>query len=112
MSGYRGSKHHNWKNGRIIENGYVRLLIEDDKYLPMCIRGRRVLEHGYVVARSLGRCLTGDEIVHHLNGIRGDNRLENLAIVNRNTHGKNTLLLIAQERIRELETPQSIGGSK
>lgn len=32
-----------------------------------------------------------------------------IALVNKNTHEKHTLLLIAQKRIRELEIPQTIG---
>ena len=40
-------------------------------------------EHRLVVARALGRPLTRDESVHHLNGDRGDCRLENLELWSR-----------------------------
>ena len=39
-----------------------------------------VLEHIYVMEQMLGRALTADETVHHKNGVRHDNRPENLEL--------------------------------
>lgn len=43
-------------------------------------RGNYVFEHIIVMEQTLGRHLFPDESVHHLNGVRSDNRPENLEL--------------------------------
>ncbi len=90
-------------------NGYLMVRINiNDPYWPMVNRmglspGKNgyVMEHRLIVAKNLGRCLTLDEVVHHLNGIRDDNRLANLVLLSDMQHRH--FIPALQKRIQQLE---------
>jgi len=61
-------------------------------YVVMTIDGRQVKEHRYVMEKHLHRELSNNEVCHHINGIKDDNRLSNLIVMSREEHaGKLTL---------------------
>jgi len=84
-----GEKSNNWKGGRSIDaHGYIRILIDaDSPYYPMAHkaknrrRTRDITEHRLIMAQYLGRCLYPWEVVHHINGNKTDNRIENLRLM-------------------------------
>lgn len=84
----RRENHPSWRGGRVIDgHGYIRVrLAKADADLITAHHNGYVLEHRLVMARLLGRPLERHETVHHVNGDRKDNRLENLQL-RRGPHG-------------------------
>jgi hypothetical protein len=56
---------------------------KSDGYMRLTINGREVMEHRHVMEQMLGRPLLDTESVHHRNGVRHDNRPENLELWSR-----------------------------
>ena len=104
-----GTPAHSWnyKGGRTItKQGYVLVLVPlsngNWKYKP---------EHRVVMENKLGRRLLAGETVHHKNGDRTDNRLENLELWSRkHTSGQRVtdLLAWAREIIATYETEEQL----
>lgn len=75
----KGAANNNWKGGyRKHSNGYRWKLV----------KGKYILEHRYIMEQFLGRKLTFNENVHHINGNKLDNKIENLEVLSRAQHTK------------------------
>lgn len=79
-----GNKHPNWSGGRKkTVAGYMKV------YAPGHHRAQKdkyVLEHIVIMEKHLGRKLDSDECIHHINGIKNDNRIENLIVLKKSAH--------------------------
>lgn len=71
-----GDKHYKWNGGKRLSKGYV--LIGNYNH------GRR--EHIVVAEKMIGRKLRKNEVVHHINENKQDNRPENLKVMDRGEH--------------------------
>lgn len=70
--------------GRIKDyDGYIYIYKPKHPTSNAC---KYIFEHRLIMEKHLGRLLKKNEIIHHLNGIIDDNRLENLELVTRSYH--------------------------
>jgi len=106
----RGKHNGQWKTGRTKNTeGYTLIKIQpDDFFYSMASINGYVAEHRLIMAKHLRRCLLKWEVVHHINGIRTDNRLENLELLpHRKYHIVDTLsksaIATLEKRVAYLE---------
>lgn len=74
---YIADKSGSWKGGRVKQGGYIKVKAASH---PNANVAGYVSEHTKIMSEFLGRPLVKGENVHHINGVRDDNRLENLEL--------------------------------
>jgi len=79
----RGPNNPVWKGGKMVHEGYILILTPGH---PFAQKDGYVLEHRLVMEKHLCRYLKPDEVVHHINGIKTDNRIENLQLMTISEH--------------------------
>ena len=74
-----GENARNWKGGKTTNSdGYIKLYMPTH---PFSCKAGFVYEHRYVMEQHIGRHLLKHEIVHHKNGNKKENRIENLELL-------------------------------
>jgi hypothetical protein len=79
-------------------------------YKQIFVNGKRIDEHRYIIEQHLGRKLKRNEYVHHKNGNKRDNRIENLEIMTPLEHNRHHLEKLPKTKIciecgKEFEPP-------
>lgn len=80
LKGYHsGKRHWKWKGGRRLNksNGYIEIYTPGHPYTNY---KKIVYEHRLIMEKHIDRFLYPKERVHHINGIKTDNRIENLQL--------------------------------
>ena len=96
----RGENHPNWKGGRYFNDiGYVMIYAPEH---PRASSNGYVREHIKVWMESYGAIPKG-HVIHHLNGVKSDNRLANLSLTPIGKHQTYALINVMQARIADLE---------
>lgn len=73
-----------WKIEKVIKKGdYLYCIVRNH---PKANKHGYVLHHRVIVENHLGRLLNSDEEVHHINGNKHDNRVENLQVMKKGQH--------------------------
>ena len=97
----KGDKHPNWRGGRKRDRyGYYQLHLPSH---PRADSKGYVFEHIWVWEKTHNKPLPEGYVVHHLNGIKGDNRPRNLCALPKERHHSQLVNQALKQRIRELE---------
>lgn len=68
---------------KLRQDGYIKVYFPEHPYSSS---DGYIMEHRLVMEKKIGRYLNADEVVHHINRVRADNRIENLMLMTKKEH--------------------------
>jgi len=97
----KANKERRHKSKELFFKNFINLrpqskFVSDDGYIICLFGSYKYPEHRWVMMKQLNRSLEKWEEVHHINGIRDDNRLENLEL-HPNSHSVKAIVYLRQE---------------
>lgn len=90
----------NWKGGIRHAGGYIEIRMPSH---PRATKDGYVRQHILVWEQVHNKALPDGWVIHHLNGIKSDNRPNNLLAMPKQKHSSYIFLKAVQERLREKE---------
>ena len=80
----KGKRSSHWKGGTVKDKfGYIQIWMPEH---PNAKGAGYIHEHRLVMSKHLNRPLTSNEFIHHKNGKKDDNRLNNLELMTKHNH--------------------------
>lgn len=78
-------KNPNWRGGKRLHEGYVEVYCPNH---PNANVRKCVYEHQLVMEKRIGRYLKKEEVVHHIDGNKSNNDINNLLLLTNSDHAK------------------------
>ena len=86
---------------KLLNSGYVKIKVD----------GLWIAEHRWIIQQFLGRELNKEETIHHINGIRADNHIDNLMLFKdskEHSHFHRQIKQFGLTKVREREIKNNI----
>lgn len=77
-----------WWRNKSFDISWGKRSLSNSGYYRITVKGIRTFEHRFIMENYIGRKLTSKEIIHHINGIKTDNRIDNLMVISQSEHVK------------------------